>query len=119
MSLFGLLKSAPAPAGTGLTAIDAATARRWHGAKDCLFIDIREDAEFGAEHIPGARLAPLSRLEQALPPDARKTKAVFYCLSGMRTKTNEARLAGLGFPDAYLLEGGLKAWKAGGAPTES
>jgi rhodanese-related sulfurtransferase len=117
MSLFGFLRPAPAADG-GLRTIDAATARQWHAAGGCRFVDIREDAEFGAEHIQGARLAPLSRLEQALPSDARKGKTVFYCLSGMRTKTNASRLAGLGVAEAYLLEGGLKAWKAEGAPTE-
>ncbi|MFZ0846821.1 MAG: rhodanese-like domain-containing protein [Pseudolabrys sp.] len=118
MSLLGFLKHSTANGAPALAAIDAATARQWHAGKEYRFIDIREDAEFGAEHITGAQLAPLSRLEQALPGDRKGAKAVFYCLSGMRTKTNAARLAGLGFGEAYLLEGGLRAWKAEGAPTE-
>jgi len=118
MSLLAFLKSSGAKSAAELPAIDAATARQWQTGESCIFIDIREDAEFGAEHIPGAHPAPLSRLEQALPGNRKGAKAVFYCLSGMRTRTNAARLAASGFAEAYILDGGLRAWKAQGAPTE-
>jgi rhodanese-related sulfurtransferase len=118
MSLFDLLKSPATKDASGLPAIDAATARRWHGDEGCVFVDIREEAEFRAEHISGAQLAPLSRLEQALAEKSKTAKTVFYCLGGTRTQANAARLAGCGIADAYLLAGGIRAWKAEGGPTE-
>lgn len=118
MSLFGFMTASSQGDAATLPGIDAETASRWQSGKDCIFIDIREDVEFSASHIPGARLVPLSRFEQALPGDRTGVKAVFYCLSGARTRNNVTRLAAAGFAEAYILEGGLQAWKAQGAPTE-
>lgn len=118
MSLFGFLTASGNSGVAALPGIDAETASRWLSGKDCIFVDIREDVEFSAGHIPGARPVPLSRFEQALPSDRKGVKAVFYCLSGARTRNNVARLAAAGFAEAYILEGGLQAWKAQGAPTE-
>jgi rhodanese-related sulfurtransferase len=117
MSLFGFLSGAGRSESGGVKAVDAATARRWHEAEGCLFVDIREDDEFRAERIPGAQPAPLSRLERAMPGDRENTRAVFYCLSGARTQRCAPLLAAAGFAEVYVLDGGLRAWKAGGGPT--
>ena len=117
MSFFGSRNGA-APTVDALGQVDTVTAHAWHRSGSCLFIDIREDNEFAAGHIPGAVTAPLSRFDQALPAEREGKKAVFYCLSGMRTRANAQRLAAAGFADAYILDGGLNAWKAIGAPTE-
>lgn len=101
-----------------LREIDAATAREWHERGDCLLIDVREDAEHRSERIRGACLAPLSRLEQALPSPAAGKKAVFLCRSGARTRAQAGRLARCGFGEAYILAGGIAAWMAGGFPVQ-
>ena len=43
---------------------------------------------------------------------------IFHCRSGARTKGNAARLTGkvAGTCDAYIVEGGLDAWKKAGLP---
>lgn len=115
LNVFSLLGQAGDPP---LREIDAATARAWHERGDCLLIDVREDAEHRAERIGGARLAPLSRLEQALPSPAAGAKAVFLCRSGARTRAQAGRLARCGFGEAYILAGGIAAWKACGFPVE-
>lgn len=98
--------------------IDPTTVRGWYEQGGCLLIDVREDAEYRAERIPGACLAPLSRLEQALPSPAAGTKAVFLCRSGARTRAQAGRLARCGLGEAYILAGGIAAWKACGFPVE-
>ncbi len=98
--------------------IDATTVREWQQQGACVLIDIREDSEHRRERIAGARLAPLSRLQQALPTLPAGTKAVFLCQSGMRTRAQAVRLAGCGFAEAYNLAGGMMAWKARGFPVE-
>lgn len=118
MSFLGFLKGAPAKATPGVSAIDAATARKWHSGEQCVFVDIREEREFRGGHIPGAQLAPMSRLAQAMPKDRANTRAVFYCLSGARTWSCAAQIAAAGFAEAYILEGGLRAWAEQGAPVE-
>ena len=86
---------------------------------EVVLIDIRERDEHEREHIPGARLAPLSAIDtHDFDRDHGKT-AVFHCKSGMRTQTNAARLLSRGFPDAYYLQGGIEAWKAAGLPVNT
>ena len=113
--LFGVRSAADRPS---IREVDAATARQWHQSGDCLLIDIREDREFRAERIPGAHLAPLSRLERSLPSLSSGTKTVFLCQSGGRTRMQAGRLASCASGEAYILRGGLKGWKASGFPVE-
>jgi rhodanese-related sulfurtransferase len=41
---------------------------------------------------------------------------IFHCQSGMRTAGNARRLAGACAGEAYVLAGGLNAWRAAGLP---
>src|SRR5581483_436968 len=80
-------------------------------------VDIREADEYAREKIPGARHRPLSRLGAEQFVDADDRMVIFHCRSGMRTKANAARLAAKsGTCEAYLIEGGLDAWKKAGLP---
>lgn len=81
-----------------------------------VLIDIRAGDEFAREHIPGASHRPLDGGQQSLPANARY--AIFHCRSGMRTAANAGRLAE-GTPcEAFILEGGIDAWKKAGLPVE-
>jgi rhodanese-related sulfurtransferase len=82
-----------------------------------LLVDIRDADEHAREHVPGARCIPLARLADA--PHLRDAEGIvlFHCRSGMRTRANapalEAAAAGC---TAYVVEGGIDAWKAAGLP---
>lgn len=96
-----------------LPTIDAAHAKRLieDGA---ILVDIREADEHAREHVPGARHQALSKLSTI---DTAGAKAViFHCRSGARTSANAARLAGAAGCDAYILQGGIDAWKRAGLP---
>ncbi len=83
-----------------------------------ILVDIREADEHAREKIVGARHLPLSSLDEAdLAVHAGKP-VLFHCKSGARTGTHAGRLAGkLGAGcDAYIVEGGLDAWKSAGLP---
>lgn len=95
-----------------LPTIDPATAKRLID-QGAILVDIREVDEHARERVPGARNAPLSRLG-ALPADAKVV--VFHCRSGARTTANAPRLAAAADCEAYLLEGGIDAWKKAGLP---
>ncbi|MDR3498023.1 MAG: rhodanese family protein [Parvibaculum sp.] len=77
-------------------------------------VDIREPDEFAREHIPGAKNAPLSKIDRLPQPKAGEI-VVYHCKSGMRTQANAARLPSDAC-DAYILEGGLEGWKTAGLP---
>lgn len=83
--------------------------------RGALIIDIREADEFAREHIPGARNAPLSGLGErmAVTPSGI---VIFQCKSGMRTRANAGRLEAASGCEAYILDGGLEAWKAARLP---
>ncbi|MEM9573336.1 MAG: rhodanese family protein [Pseudomonadota bacterium] len=82
-----------------------------------VLVDIREPDEYAREHIPGSISLPVSALDEAdLKLDAGQN-AIFHCKSGMRTDSNCATLAQHVEGDAFMLEGGLDAWRALGLPT--
>jgi rhodanese-related sulfurtransferase len=83
-----------------------------------VLIDIREANEFARERIPGARHHALSQLDASNPAQPGDDVLVFHCRSGARTKMNAPRLAAsAGNCKAYVLDGGIDAWKRAGLPT--
>jgi rhodanese-related sulfurtransferase len=79
-----------------------------------LLIDIRRPDEHARERIPGAVNLPLDRIGD-LPCDGRPV--VFHCKSGMRTSANARQLAAAaGSAPAYVLKGGIEAWRGAGQP---
>ena len=74
-------------------------------------VDVREREEYGERHLPGARLLPLSELEDNLDQVRADKHTIFYCGSGMRSERAAAFIAEkLGLKDLYSLRGGLVAW---------
>ena len=83
------------------------------GAK---LIDIREADEHARERILVAENVPLSRLDRL---DVGRAPAVIYhCRSGNRTSANAARLAQAADCPAYVLDGGIDAWRRANLPVE-
>lgn len=84
---------------------------------EATLVDVREPDEHARERIPGARNLPLSRLEEAELAVQGGKPVLFHCRSGARTTGNAARLAAkAGLCEAYVVEGGLEAWKRAGLP---
>jgi rhodanese-related sulfurtransferase len=96
-----------------LPTIDVARARRLLD-QGAVLVDVREADEHAREHVPGARHNSLSRLATVEAPAGKAV--IFHCRSGARTAANAPRLAAATQCEAYLLEGGLEAWKKAGLP---
>lgn len=79
-----------------------------------VLVDIRELDEHARERIPGARNLPVGKLTDIRTDEA--TIVVFHCRSGARTAANSRRLASAASCEAYILEGGIDAWKKAGLP---
>jgi molybdopterin/thiamine biosynthesis adenylyltransferase/rhodanese-related sulfurtransferase len=74
-------------------------------------VDVRDDEERATGTIPGAVPVPLARIATAdLPPGP----LVLYCAGGTRSAQGVRVLQERGFPDVSHLEGGIRAWRAGG-----
>ena len=80
-------------------------------------IDIREPDEYARDHVVGALTAPLSAFEAADLSLKAGQDVIFMCRSGNRTGVNCQRLADRIAGPAYVLDGGLDAWKKAGLPT--
>jgi len=81
-----------------------------------VLLDIREPDEHARERIPQARNVPLARLAQAPLQIDGAHAVIFHCKGGARTSGHAISLAAATACDAYILEGGLDAWKGAGLP---
>lgn len=81
-------------------------------ADGAALIDIRSPDEHARASIPGARNRPLDTLGRI----ANASAVIYHCKTGMRTGSNADRLEAAADCPAYLLEGGLDAWRAAGLP---
>ena len=87
---------------------------------DLLVLDVREEGAYRAGHIPGARHLPRGQLELRVNdeiPDPTLRIAVI-CEFGKISTLAAATLRQLGFTRATALDGGMKAWREDGRPTE-
>ena len=82
-------------------------------------VDVREDSEFAAGHLEGARHLGKGVIERdvetAIPdPDA---DIVLYCGGGFRSALAADNLAKMGYSNVKSMAGGWRAWNAKSLPT--
>ena len=85
-----------------------------------LVLDVREDKEFAAGHLPRARHIPLKELAQRVGEIAKfKERAVVVtCRTGPRSSGACRVLKRAGFTTVYQLKGGVAAWEQASLPVE-
>jgi len=81
-----------------------------------VLVDVRESEEHARERIPGARHHALSTIDVQSPARPGNEVLIFHCKSGGRTNAAGPRLAKAAGCEAYVLEGGIEAWKKAGLP---
>ncbi|MFF0740231.1 rhodanese-like domain-containing protein [Streptomyces sp. NPDC004111] len=81
-------------------------------------LDVRTPGEFRTGHIPGAYNVPLDTLREHRVELGRHLDqdVVLICRSGARATQAEEALAEAGMPNLRVLDGGMMAWEASGAP---
>jgi rhodanese-related sulfurtransferase len=100
--------------------LSAAMAVQLINREKAVVIDVCGAAEYAAGHVVGAKNVPLNELETRLP-SVVKNKAlplVIVCASGGRAKHAASVAQKLGYTNAQVLSGGLKAWVDAGMPVE-
>lgn len=80
--------------------------------QEVILLDVREQNEFDAGHIPEAVLLPVGSITEATAaaviPEMDSVVLV-YCRSGNRSKTASEVLADLGYTNIYEF-GGINTW---------
>jgi rhodanese-related sulfurtransferase len=94
------------------------TAERAHELlrQGAALFDVRETDEHARERIPLARNVPLATLDASSLGADELGVVVFHCKSGARTAANATKLEAAACCEAYILEGGLDAWRRAGFP---
>jgi rhodanese-related sulfurtransferase len=103
--------------GGGLT---AAGAVQLINRERAVVVDVCEPEEFSAGHVVGARNVPLGQFEQRMP-EVVKNKTVpliLVCARGARAGRALGTAKKLGYEQAQVLAGGMKAWKDANLPVE-
>jgi rhodanese-related sulfurtransferase len=93
-----------------VNAVDASKAQAGY-----LFLDVREDDEWQAGHIDGARHIPLRDLSGHVGELPKDRPIVAVCRSGSRSAAAARGLKQLGY-DVENLDGGVTAWTKAGLP---
>ena len=87
-------------------------AKEMMDTQEVVVLDVREQDEFDAGHIPGAVLLPVGTITKdtaaAVIPELDSVVLV-YCRSGNRSKTASKALVGLGYTNVYEF-GGINTW---------
>src|SRR5579863_7190500 len=100
--------------GADYTAREVAELHSEHGVQ---LIDVRQDHEWEAGRIAGARHLELTELSAQATSIERDRPVVFYCRSGARSAMATDAFSQAGF-DAHNMAGGLLAWEAEGLPLD-
>jgi rhodanese-related sulfurtransferase len=99
--------------------VDEVAARLARGDAFAL-VDVREESEFAAGHIRGARHLGKGVIERDIEgaiadPDA---EIVLYCGGGFRSALAAESILKMGYRNVKSMAGGWRAWKGQSLPTE-
>ena len=90
------------------------------GDKSFVLVDVREESEWNAGHIPGAMhlgKGVIERdIEQKVPDTGREI--ILYCGGGFRSALAAENLQKMGYTNVISMDGGWRGWNEAGGPVE-
>jgi rhodanese-related sulfurtransferase len=81
-----------------------------------LLIDVREESEYAADHLPGALHLGKGIMERDVEervPDPN-TPLVLYCGGGFRSALAADNLQKMGYSQVFSMDGGIRGWREKG-----
>jgi rhodanese-related sulfurtransferase len=85
-----------------------------------LLVDVREDREYDADHVPGAVHLGKGIIERDIEskyPD-QQTELILYCGGGFRSALAADNLQKMGYTNVISMDGGIRVWREKGYPLE-
>jgi rhodanese-related sulfurtransferase len=86
---------------------------------DAFVLDVREDDEWVAGHVPGALHVPMMEIPARADEVPTDRDVVVVCRMGQRSAQVVAYLRQSGFENVINLDGGMASWDAAGRPMVS
>jgi len=105
---------------TTVDKIKARLDRLSEGKDQFVLVDVREDREFDADHIPGAVHLGKGIIERDIEvkyPDLN-TELVLYCGGGFRSALAADNLQKMGYTNVISMDGGIRCWREKSYPLE-
>ena len=95
--------------------VDDVIQRRASGEEFHL-VDVREESEFAAAHIPDSVHIGKGVIERDIEKKIPETDApiVLYCGGGYRSALAALNLQQMGYTNVISMDGGFRGWKEGG-----
>jgi rhodanese-related sulfurtransferase len=86
-----------------------------------LIIDVREESEYAAGRIPGAKHLGKGIIERDIEHEvsALDTELILYCGGGYRSALAVDNLQKMGYTNVISMDGGMRGWREAGLPVES
>jgi rhodanese-related sulfurtransferase len=82
------------------------------------WLDVREQSEYDAGHIPGITLIPTGQVPNRLSDIPKDKPVIVTCRSGNRSSQITQYLKEQGYTNVHNMEGGINAWQQAGYPVE-
>ncbi len=98
--------------------IDVQTAAAFKEDATVVWLDVREQSEYDAGHIPGITLMPMGEVASRLSEIPKDKQVIVACQSGGRSSQVVAYLQEQGFINVHNLLGGFGAWERAKLPVE-
>lgn len=86
--------------------------------EEFFLVDVREDSEWAAGHLPGAVHIGKGVIERDIEAKIPDTAApiVLYCGGGFRSALAAESLQKMGYSNVISMDGGIRAWTEAGYP---
>ena len=98
--------------------VDVQTTAALREQPDVMILDVREQDEWDAGHIPGAVFMPMGQVPDRLSEIPKDKTVIVQCRSGNRSSQVTDFLVQQGFTNVHNMAGGLNAWQSAGLPVE-
>ena len=98
--------------------IDVTQAASLLNNPNVVFVDVREQNEYDAGHIPGVKLIPLGSVPDRMSEIPKDKTVVAVCHSGNRSSQATDFLRKQGYTNVHNMTGGMTAWSQAGNPIE-
>jgi rhodanese-related sulfurtransferase len=97
------------------TTIEEVSARLKNGER-LLLVDVREDDEWRAGHIPGSIHLGKGVIERDIEEEIpnRAAEIILYCGGGFRSAIAAESLQKMGYTNVLSMDGGIRGWREAG-----